>query len=208
MCRDPWSDQKGFGDWSHRDKPGHGDGCVEFVTPLVLYHNQLMLGKVLIIPVSLLWRVQIKPRQKIGLAAFLCLSVCMIIIAIIRVAGLHYQGKFDNTWIFLWQHVESCIAVTMLSLTAFRSIFVSTKPNRSPNKARPWVPSTSRLLRRYKKSTSDEKRLDDLTIPSATLTGMSAVMYRTKVDNSMDEKARSGGWPRTPEYHHEPYSHV
>lgn len=56
---------------------------------------------VLAIPIWILWRVCLKPNQKFGLAAFLCLSICMIIMAIVRVSGLHYRGKFDNTWIFL-----------------------------------------------------------------------------------------------------------
>lgn len=148
------------------------------------------------IPVSLLWRVQIKPRQKLGLATFLCLSICMIIVAIIRVSGLHYRGKFDNTWIFLWQQVESCVAVTMLSLTAFRSVFVAGKS--SGNKARGWVPSTGRLLGRHKRSAYDNQRLDDLAIPSATLTGFSRVLNRTKMTQSMDESLTSDSWPLTP----------
>ena len=112
----------------------------------------------------------------------------MIVIAIIRIAGLHYKGTFDNTWIFLWQQVEACVAVTMLSLTAFRSVFVSGTSNpMPPNKARPWVPST-RFFRRYKKSTFDDQRLDDLTIPSATITGLSGIMIRTKVMQSMDDR--------------------
>jgi hypothetical protein len=149
------------------------------------------------IPVALIWRVQIKPSQKFGLAAFLCLSICMIIIAIIRVSGLHYKNTFDNTWIFMWQQVEACVAVTMLSLTAFRSVFVSS--SRSSNEARPWVPSTRRLLGRFKKSTSSKGQgLDDVTIPSATLTGLTGVMgYRTKASRemSMNDTLTSDSWP-------------
>ena len=153
------------------------------------------------IPVSLLWRVQMKPRQKFGLAAFLCLSICMIVVAIIRVSGLHYHGKFDNTWIFLWQQVESCVAVTMLSLTAFRSFFVASRP--SGNKAREWVPSTGRLLGRHKRSGFKEQRLDDLAIPSATLTGFSGVLNRTTAAQSIDESLSSESWPLTPKVRHE-----
>ncbi|KAL8698456.1 MAG: hypothetical protein Q9224_001842 [Gallowayella concinna] len=135
-----------------------------------------MLTDVLIltIPIWLLWRVQISRKQKLGLAGFLCLSVCMIVMAIARVSGIHYRGKFDNTWIFMWQQIEACVAVTMLSLTAFRSIFVASRPIVNNNKASPWIPSTRRLFRNYKKSKEGEhQRLDNLSIPSATITGLS-----------------------------------
>ena len=94
---------------------------------------------VLTIPVRLLWRVRIKPSQKLGLGVFLCLSIGMILMAITRLSGVHsYRGSFDEIWILLWQQIEACIAVTMLSLTAFRSVFVEAKPG--SDKAIPSVP--------------------------------------------------------------------
>lgn len=161
---------------------------------------KLTLAQVLMIPISLLWRVQMKTHQKLGFAIFLCLSICMIIVAIIRVSGLHYHGTIDNTWIFLWQQVESCVAVTMLSLTAFRSVFVAGRSG--GNNARGWVPSTGRLLGRYKRSAPDAQRLDDLTIPSATLTGKGRALSRTRVTPSMDESLTSESWPLTPNDRH------
>jgi hypothetical protein len=163
--------------------------------------------KVIVIPISLIWRVQIKPQQKFGLAAFLCLSIVMIIVAIVRSLGLRYHNTFDYTWLAMWQQIESCVAVTMLSLTAFRSIFVSTKP--SSDKARPWVPSTHRLFRKFKKpTTSDAKGLDDVTIPSATITGLTRVMGRTKANHSTVETLNSDSQTLTPETYYEPSSKV
>lgn len=124
--------------------------------------------------------------------------------AIIRVSGIHYHGKFDNPWIFMWQQIEACIAVTMLSLTAFRSVFVVAKPSLGQNKASPWVPSTRRLLGRQKKSrTGDQQRLDDLTIPSATLTGLSRVFNRNTVERSLDQSVTlNNSRPPTPLLEH------
>ena len=171
--------------------------------PLSIKSRKLTLDEVLVIPVCLLWRVQIKFGQKFGLAGFLCLNICMIIIAIVRVSGLHYRGKFDITWISMWQVVEACIAVTMLSLTAFRSVFVAAKPSLNNKKASPWVPSTGRLLGRHKKSgTANEQCLDDLTISSATLTGLSRVFNRTKATQSIDESTTSDSWPLAPRNEH------
>ena len=133
----------------------------------------------------------------------------MIIIAIIRVSGIYYHGKFDNAWLFLWQQVEACTAVTMLSLTAFRSVFVATKLGFNNNKASPWVPSTGQLFGRYKKSkASDQQRLEDLTIPSATLTGLSRVMNGTEAAHSMDESITSKSWPLTPKPEHGPSTQI
>ena len=128
---------------------------------------------VLTIPVALLWKVQIKPRQKHGLGFFLCLSVSMII-----VAAIHYHDTFDNTWIFLWQQVEACVAVMMISLTAFRSVFVAnTSKVRDRKKVSPWLSYTPKALKRDRKLGSEgDQDLVNLTIPSATLTGMRTVI--------------------------------
>ena len=150
-----------------------------------------------------------KSSQKLGLAAFLCLSICMVIMAIIRVSGIHFRGKFDNTWIFMWQQVEACTAVTMLSLTAFRSIFIAAKPGFKNNKASPWVPSTGRLLGKHKKSRgSNAHRLEDLKIPAATLTGLSGVFRVAKPSQSVDEYAASDSWPLTPKVEHKSSTEV
>lgn len=145
------------------------------------------------IPVWLLWRVRLRTSQKLGLAAFLCLSFFMVIIAIVRVSGLRYRGKFDNPWIFMWQQVEACVAVTMLSLTAFRSVFVVSPSNANDNKASPWVPSTRRLLGRHKKSkTGGHELLNDVSIPSGTITGLNRVFHRNDRSYSLDNLVHSG----------------
>ena len=177
--------------------------------PCIIFVLHLTLREVLTIPVLLLWRVKIKASQKLGLAAFLCLSICMIIMAIIRVSGIRYRGEFDNTWIFMWQQVEACTAVAMLSLTAFRNIFIAPKPGVNNNKVSPWVPSTRRLLGKHKKSEhSDHQRLDSFSIPSATLTGLSRVFRGTGADRSVDESSVSDSWPLTPGINHESVTRV
>ncbi|KAL8990577.1 MAG: hypothetical protein Q9169_008088 [Polycauliona sp. 2 TL-2023] len=94
----------------------------------------------------------------------------------------HVRGplsrQIDNTWIFMWQQIEACVAVTMLSLTAFRSVFIQAKPSVNRNKAMPWIPSTRRLLGKHKRpKTGEHQRLDDISIPSATSTGLSRVEH-------------------------------
>lgn len=129
-----------------------------------------------------------KPSQKFGLAVFLCLSICMIVMAIIRVSGIRYRGKYDMTWAYMWQQIEACIAVTMLPLTAFRSIFVAAKPGVNNLKANPWVPSTRRIFKNHKETKIvGQQCLNDLTIPFATLTGLSEFPTETKATHSRDE---------------------
>ena len=126
------------------------------------------------IPIYLIWRLRAKARQKIELATFLCLSIFMIILAIVRIGGLRYHNKVDLSWNHFWWHLESCTAVTMLSATAFRSLFIPTVPR--GNGASPWVPSTGRLLGRHKCNVYNHQDLDDITVPSPTLTNGSRVL--------------------------------
>lgn len=163
---------------------------------LLRYAND---AEVLFIPVSLLWRVQMKTRQKLGLGAFLCLSIFMCITAAIRVSVLHYQRAFDETWLLLWQQVEACVAVTMISLTAFRSVLVGHgSKHRVKNQASPWQASTASILRNRKKLWSKDRELANVTIPSATLTGMRTAIKgdQTKTLESGDETLVSDCWSR------------
>ncbi|MCJ1471802.1 hypothetical protein MMC13_000443 [Lambiella insularis] len=79
----------------------------------------------------LLWKVRIKPRQKLFLGIFLSLNIFMAIVACVRVSGLEINATFDEIWLFVWQQIEACVAVAMLSGTAFRSIFVSSASSRA-----------------------------------------------------------------------------
>ena len=81
---------------------------------------------ILSLPITLLWKVRISLRQKIGLAFSLCLSGVMIIVTIVRIAGIKQggSGSVDIVWLAFWQQPECSIAVLMLSVSAFRSLFV------------------------------------------------------------------------------------
>ena len=79
---------------------------------------------IIAIPVRLLWQAQMARNQKLALGGSLCLSICMILIAIIRISGLRAGNSIDVAWEIFWQFMEACIAVLMVSLTAFRSLFV------------------------------------------------------------------------------------
>ena len=100
----------------------------------------------------------------------------MAITASIRVSGINFRGTFDELWLYLWQEIEACVAVAMISLTAFRSVFVASESSRARREGpkKPWYSSTVAAIKRNKaRQPSDEEAIQELPrIPSATLTGM------------------------------------
>lgn len=139
------------------------------------------------IPVILLWKAKIRPSQKIFLGIFLCLSICMIITAIVRVSGLRLGNiMIDVQWEVFFQQVEASVSVITVSLTAFRSLLGLKARESREKKQRVWY-SYQRiiLLKKGRKTSDSELRGDQLpSIPSATMTGM-----RTFIRGNRDSKA-------------------
>ncbi len=112
-------------------------------------------------------------QQKLGLGVLLSLSIVMVIVAIVRVAGVRLQsGDVDIVWLAFWQQQECSIAVSTFAITAFRTLFVQS----ASNQKRARVVSAywkNKLLRRKVADESEQQKVDGLpAIPSATLTGM------------------------------------
>lgn len=154
------------------------------------------------IPVCLLWKVKIRPAQKFGLASFLCLSIVMAVMAIVRVSGLrikifsgHYT--FDTAWQYLWQQIEASIAVCLVSLTAFRQLFVSHGPKRSQEPTKSWYSTTIGKLRRQKREAGEKGFRTLPSIPSATLSGMRTLIQGGRMADTtgtFDEEEVVNGW--------------
>ncbi|KAM0795151.1 hypothetical protein BDR22DRAFT_920939 [Usnea florida] len=78
------------------------------------------------IPVLLLWNVQISIRRKLALGGILCLSACTMIISIIKVAGGNTtDGGVDTSWVLFWYEIEAAIAIIVVSVSAFRALFIA-----------------------------------------------------------------------------------
>lgn len=129
------------------------------------------------IPIYLLWHIQITVRQKIALGASFCLSIVMISTAAVRVFGIRPgHGKDNHNWQIFWQVAETCIAVTMVSLSTFRSFFVAHESRLREPRNRPWYmsrrnnPRKSLWKRRWGIESYDMMSFPP--IPRATLTGM------------------------------------
>ncbi|KAF2231925.1 hypothetical protein EV356DRAFT_578818 [Viridothelium virens] len=144
--------------------------AIGYITITVDILTDLMI---VAIPVYLIWVVKMKPKRKLGLALFLCLQVSMAITAIVRVSGPLVNGSSDLTWNFFWQQMEACFAITMVSLTAFRSVFASDGSRAGNSKTRkPWYNNFTRQIRPSKQSQASHGREGLPSIPTATLSGM------------------------------------
>ena len=170
--------------------------------PHVKVSYYILIILVIAIPVSLLWRVKIRPGQKIVLAALLCLSICMIICAVTRVSGVRTHGNnIDVEWETFWQYVESCIAIMMVSFTAFRSLFKQQAIKARERRMRP-LDSIRKKLWYRGKSGSDRRalRTSNLpTVPSPTLTGMRTFIHGNHASGTAspeEDNEQLRDWPQ------------
>lgn len=131
-------------------------------------------------PIAMLWQVNITARQKAGIGFWLCLSFVMVIIAVVRIAGIKLPGgNVDIVWLAFWEQQESSISVIMVSMSAFRSLFVESTATPAPRRNHKYSANNwrRRLVRRALGSgngNGDAERSMGLPqIPRATLTGMS-----------------------------------
>ena len=137
---------------------------------------------VLYLPVSILWKVRISVRQKIGLAFSLCLSGAMVLVTIVRMAGIKLgsSGSVDIVWLAFWQQQECSIAVLMLSVSAFRSFFVPSSVRSPAPRRQGYSPSEKRGRFLHRRPHDDLYATHETNglpqIPSATLTGLTTVI--------------------------------
>ena len=116
----------------------------------------------------LLWRVKIRLTKKIALGSVLCVSVFLIVISIIKVTAVHQIGsQVDTTWGIFWLQAEASVAVILVSLTIFRSLFLADGPKNGnePNHT-PYSPQFSAS---YKKLWMQKTPHSDFPSPPSTI---------------------------------------
>ncbi|KAI2617896.1 hypothetical protein GGR54DRAFT_607316 [Hypoxylon sp. NC1633] len=143
------------------------------------------------IPIIVLRRAKIQTSQKASLGIFLCLSIFMACLAIIRVSKIHGITGVDIIWEFFWQYMETTIAVLMGSLTVIRSLLIYQANDSGSPHDEADVSDTRfrmRFLRRHKNQTDFESQDVLPEVPSATLTGLRSFIRRnnraTIIDNN------------------------
>ncbi|KAK5636610.1 hypothetical protein RRF57_012322 [Xylaria bambusicola] len=154
-------------------------GLTALVTVLDIASDIMVVS----LPIIVLRKSLLNRSTKFGLAIFLCLSIFMAAVAIVRISGFYYKGLEDDIWEFFWQQTEGAVAVMMASITAFRTLFVKQKgdgraetPEEVPHSHR-----FRRFLARFKalaqeqpeeKPTSTSSTLKLPKVPSPVLTGL------------------------------------
>ena len=96
----------------------------------------------------------------------------MVIVTIARVSGLRNGSNLDPVWDFYWQVVESCIAITMVSLTAFRSFFVQERSRRTPSPQRSWYQGVKAFLSSKSSAESAKEAWELPPIPGGHMIGL------------------------------------
>lgn len=142
---------------------------------------------VIMVPVVLLWKAKITLRQKFFVGFFLSLSICMILIALVRTTGVRTHGHvIDVQWMIFWNEVEATVATIMVSVTAFRQLIGLKALKARENKDRSWY-SYHRGLPFGSSKKSLEKGWETgqpPSIPGATPTGV-----RTLIRGGRDSKS-------------------
>lgn len=155
------------------------------------------------IPIIVLRKSQLKPNQQVKLAIFLCLSVIMTVIAIIRISGYRFHGigisgPIDTTWAFFWLYLEACVAVIMSSITAFRSLFLhsSSKTVNQDKDQNPIDAIRERISRRVARcgwdEVDEEPRISNV---NTAHTGIETFIYhRAPTERSAPMRSKLYSW--------------
>lgn len=105
----------------------------------------ILKAAVISIPVILLWNVKINLRRKLALWGILCLSIFTAITAVIKVAGGNIShDQVDSAWAIFWLQAEAAVAIIVVSITAFRALFVAHRTSKQQSPAH--HASTSRSI--------------------------------------------------------------
>lgn len=124
----------------------------------------------------------------------MCLSIFMIIVAILRISivfgSIHGEHGANPVWMVFCQLVEASTAVIMVSISAFRSFFIAreSRHRENRNRHRQWYLSRKNQMaaawrRRKLRSESEETTHGLPDIPRATMTGMSTFIRGEETRN-------------------------
>lgn len=117
------------------------NGTLKATATLDIVSDALLIS----IPVILLWNVKITLRRKLALWGILCLSIFTVITAVVKVAGGNIShGQVDSAWAIFWLQAEAAVAIIVVSITAFRALFVAHRASKQQSPAH--HASTSRSI--------------------------------------------------------------
>ena len=124
--------------------------------------------------------MQISIRRKLGLWCVLCLSIFTAMTAIVKVAGGNTShGRVDSAWAIFWVQAEASIAVIVVSVSAFRALFVA---HRASKPQSPAHGSKMRSIWNRRYSPNESPR-----IPSPSFTGVRTVISQDPYNKNDSE---------------------
>ena len=158
---------------------------------------------VMLIPITLLWKVQMKWRRKAALAGIFSLVIITMIFAMVRtIVAVTSLARQQNLWVNLWSAVEAdvgkrdhafvrlyinfssnmvYVAIIVACLASFRNLFSRENARRHP---KPFIsPNRSNLILRGSAPRSKIKRLMD-TLASTEEEPHSS--YQVQIDGGID----------------------
>lgn len=112
----------------------------------------------------------------------------MFAICLVRTIGGTIDGNtgkaIDLQWSFFWLLVEASVAVTVVSLTAFRSLYNMQQEQQNKRRYEPWLSSYRKRLSNRRKlrrvdefgDTVPDEHYSLPSTPGATLTGMRTII--------------------------------
>ncbi|KAL8767327.1 MAG: hypothetical protein Q9209_006165 [Squamulea sp. 1 TL-2023] len=169
----------------------HQNKIVQAAAVLDIFTDLLLIS----IPVALLWRVRISLRRKLILLFVLSLSIFTIIVSIVRIAGAQLSnGSVDSAWVNFWLQVEAAVAVMIVSLTSYRSLFVKDKSTKK--KSPRYNNTTSYRKKLFSREKREAKGVEMPTLPDPTLTGVRTVIGRAGAYEQFS-RSRDGFLPLT-----------
>lgn len=111
----------------------------------------------------------------------------MIIISILRISNSRHDGAWDYSWEYLMVFMQSCIAITMAAVAAFRSVFVESKRRHTEEEARlhdvqatPDMVQQPRRLRDHIRGLRERAREDEAV--DANMTQRSGYLPKAKLE--------------------------
>lgn len=115
------------------------------------------------------------------------LSVFTIIVSIVRIAGARFpNGSVDSAWVTFWLQLEAAVAVIIVSMTSYRSLFVRDKATdhgkKSPSPRDVVRSGTGYRRKLWSRGKGEEEKqgVEMPTLPDPTLTGMRTVIGRAR----------------------------
>jgi hypothetical protein len=96
----------------------------------------------MILPLGLIWNLQMPRAQKVGIGGIFCVGIICIVIAIIRVVQIGVKSGNNSTpsssWLALWGIVETGIAVIIGCLPSFAVLHRNAKNSRRGYSSSPY----------------------------------------------------------------------